>query len=96
MKKVVITDYSEYDPNLSNNGGAYSYSTIYEKLDNIGLWRVSYATSAEFYFCPCCGTFGCDVCDPKWPGDYDIVNTNKVMWEIEKARMTEDMEVKIW
>lgn len=96
MKKVKITDYGSFEYGKHNNGGAYSYSTIYKKLD-CGLWEVSYSTSAsaDFEFCPCCGSFGCNVCDPHRDGDYELVNTNKVMWEIEKARMTEDMEVKI-
>ena len=53
---ITITDYSEYEAGKSNDGGAYSYTQRYEKLEN-GNWKLSYHTSSIFYYCEFCGTF---------------------------------------
>lgn len=92
MKKVVITDYKEYNSDLCRNGGAYSYSTIYTLVGK-DLWQISYDTSAEFDYCPCCGRFNCTYCDPADDGNYDLCNTNKVLYEIKLAEADENMEV---
>lgn len=88
MKKVIITDYSDYKAETSNNGGNYSYSTIYRLVENgkyNGKYEVSYSTSAEFDFCPCCGRFGCTDCDPSSDEDYEYISESKVKTAIKEA-----------
>ena len=60
MIYIKITDYREYDSTLCNNGGRYSFTTIYytnhfSALEN-GYCRM-FTTSAEFGFCSCEGIF---------------------------------------
>lgn len=81
IKKVVVTDWSDYDPDLCNNGGRYAYYTEYAKQDD-GLWAVSYDTSSDLEFCPCCGRFGCDECD-----EYERISTSEML-----ERLAEDAD----
>lgn len=84
MKKIIITDYSDFVADKCNNGGNYSYSTIYRQIKN-NLYEVSYSTSAEFDFCPCCGRFGCTDCDPSNDEDYEYISESKVKTAIKEA-----------
>lgn len=56
IKKVRFCDYSEYDSEKCNNGGCYGFWTDYNRLEN-GNWKVSYGTTADFEYCPVCGSF---------------------------------------
>ena len=56
IKRVRFNDFSEYESNKSNNGGCYGFWTDYNRMEN-GNWEVSYGTTADFDFCPCCGDF---------------------------------------
>ena len=91
--KVIIADYKDFVEGMSNDGGGYIYYTHYVKLDK-DLWQVRHSTSADFDYCPCCGTFGCTECDPDDFRDYDLVNTAKVRREIEYAGIDPDMDVR--
>lgn len=82
--KIIITDYSEFKPETSNNGGNYSYSTIYTKVGE-NRYEVSYGTSSELDFCPCCGRFGCADCDPHNDSDYEYVSESELNLLIAKA-----------
>ena len=64
VNEVIITDYSDYDSELCNNGGKYSYSTHYTKLKK-NRWEVGYTSSAEFDMCYSCGRWDCrdDYCE---------------------------------
>lgn len=53
---VTIEDLSEYDPERCNNGGCYSFWTKYVREKN-NQFRVEYGTSADFPYCPVCGSF---------------------------------------
>lgn len=55
VKRVRINDYSEYESGKSSNGGCYGFWTDYNRVE--GGWEVSYGTTADFEFCPCCGSF---------------------------------------
>lgn len=54
---VKIEDLSDYDPESCNNGGCYSFWTKYVREGN-NVFRVEYGTSADFSYCPVCGSFG--------------------------------------
>ena len=56
IKRVRFNDFSEYESGNSNNGGCYGFWTDYNRLEN-GLFEVSYGTTADFNFCPVCGSF---------------------------------------
>lgn len=84
MKKVIITDLSNFKPETCHDGGNYSYSTIYRFVGN-GKYEVSYSTSAEFDFCPCCGRFNCTDCDPANDSDYEYVSESELNLLIAKA-----------
>ena len=56
IKRVRFCDYTEYDSEKCNNGGCYGFWTDYNRLDG-GNWEVSYGTTADFEFCPVCGSF---------------------------------------
>lgn len=55
IQRVRFNDFSEYESEKSANGGAYGFWTDYTRLEN-GMWEVSYGTTAEFDFCPVCGS----------------------------------------
>ncbi len=57
IKHVRFVDYSGYDPDKCNNGGCYGFWTDYHRLPD-GNFEVSYGTTADFEFCPACGSFG--------------------------------------
>lgn len=56
IKKVRFNNYSEYNSEKSNDGGSYGFWTDYSRLEN-GKWEVSYGTTADFEYCPVCGSF---------------------------------------
>ena len=56
IKRVRFNNYSEYDSEKSNDGGSYGFWTDYSRLEN-GKWEVSYGTTADFEYCPVCGSF---------------------------------------
>lgn len=75
VNRVDITNWTEYDPDRCNNGGAYSYTTIYRR--NGDRWAVTYSTSAEFDYCPYCGRFGddCGYTHPEHISTYELIKT---------------------
>lgn len=56
FKKISFLDYTKYESGKSNNGGGYVFWTDFNKLSD-GKWEVSYGTTADFDFCPVCGSF---------------------------------------
>jgi hypothetical protein len=62
---IRITDYSEYVAERCSDGGCYSFTTDFVKLED-GTWEVSYGTSCTgFSYCSYYGTFCNDDCDEK-------------------------------
>lgn len=57
-KKVRVYDYSDYKEGHSSNGGCYGYWVDYTRIGLSDLFEISYGTTADFDFCPCCGSFG--------------------------------------
>lgn len=100
INMVIVTDYSDYDENKCNDGGHYSYSTIYTKVKE--GWEVSYGTSADFTFCPVCGSF-----EDHYEGDesrhesgyscgeYETTTDEEVLKAISFAETKEDWSYKI-
>ena len=56
IKKVRFCDFSEYDSEKCNTGGCYGFWTDYMRTAD-GKWIISYGTTADFEYCPVCGTF---------------------------------------
>lgn len=56
IKKIRLNDFSEYEAGKCNNGGCYGFWTDYFRLDS-GLFEAVYRTTADFDYCPVCGSF---------------------------------------
>lgn len=75
-KKITIKDYSSYEPEKCSDGGAYGFWTeyLYKGGD---IWEISYGTTADMEFCPCCGSFNShyDYENEEYScGDFDTIN----------------------
>lgn len=82
LKKIILTDYSQYVSGKSVNGGGYSFTTVYEKRE--GGWIYYYTTSAAFEYNSAFGVFESN-CD------------HEEAWSIVEGRVisTEDVLVEI-
>ena len=92
--KITITDFSDYDPSMSCNGGKYLYWKDYYYIPNINGWLRVVGNSSEFHHCKICGRpkdFGATCCE-----DYRVFSTSEVISEVLKAKKDEDKEVKIF
>lgn len=56
ISRVRFCDYTEYNSEKCNNGGCYGFWKDYNRTE-AGLFEVSYGTTADFEYCPCCGSF---------------------------------------
>ena len=84
VKKVRFNDFSEYDSEKCSNGGSYGFWTDYNCLEN-GNWEISYGTTADMEFCPCCGSFGdhYDYGEEEYScGDFETVTTDELLEKI--------------
>lgn len=84
VKKVRFNDFSEYDSEKCSNGGSYGFWTDYSHLEN-GNWEISYGTTADMEFCPCCGSFGdhYDYGEEEYScGDFETVTTDELLEKI--------------
>lgn len=79
-RKVTLFDYSDYVSEKSCNGGHYGFWTDFT-LRSDGLYEVSYGTTADFVYCPCCGQFGCEDCE-----DYETVTEKELNAIIERFK----------
>lgn len=89
---ISVTDYSEYKPNKSSNGGCYSYTTRYMKT--VDGWKVSYSTSADFPYCTFCGIF-CDG-DCSWCSNlhqFKIISADELEKRLLAADKDENFEI---
>lgn len=53
---VRLSDLSDYESDKCNNGGCYGFWTDYSRMEK-GDWELSFHTTADFDYCPCCGSF---------------------------------------
>lgn len=91
IKRVRFNDYSNCDPEKCNDGGSYGFWTDYSCLEN-GNWEISYGTTADMEFCPCCGSFGdhYDYGEEEYScGDFETVTTDELL---EKVNSFEEKE----
>ena len=88
INRVRFYDYTEYESEKSNNGGCYGFWTNYNRLEN-GLFEVSYGTTADFEYCPVCGSFN----DHYASEDDDIYESGYTCGEFETITETELLEL---
>ena len=89
VNRVDITNWSEYDPDRCNNGGGYSYTTIYRRDGD--RWSITYSTSVDFEYCPYCGKFG-DDCGCTHP---EYISTDALVRTIEVHKGNSDFTVEL-
>lgn len=95
-KKITIKSFSEYDPEKCNNGGGYGFWTEYDRTSD-DSWEVSYGTTADLEFCPCCGEFAdhYDYDNEEYScGEFDTVTTDTLLEKINNSNEDEFVEVK--
>lgn len=99
IQEIRINDYSQYDSEKCNNGGAYGFWTKYDRLPN-GKFEISYGTTADFEFCPVCGCFN-DHYDPEYDseyscGDFEIITETELLEIINNFKETEDFFIDFY
>lgn len=97
IKRVRFNDFSEYESGKSNNGGCYGFWTDYNRLEN-GLFEVSYGTTADFSYCPVCGSFndhyvGDDEIEYSC-GDFETISESELLKLINDFEETEDCYIE--
>lgn len=91
ISRVRFNDYSEYNSDKCNNGGCYGFWTDYDRTES--GWLVSYGTTADFDYCPVCGSFnnhyvGDD--DEEYScGEYEIIPEEELLNKIENFEKTD-------
>lgn len=98
IKRVRLNDYSEYESGKSSNGGCYGFWTDYSRVEN--GWEVRYGTTADFSYCPCCGSFNehYDRETQKYEcGGFEVVSTEELEMIIRSfdAKHSEDDDYSI-
>lgn len=91
VKRVRFNDFSNYDPDKCNNGGKYGFWTDYDHLEN-GNWKVSYGTTADLSFCPCCNDF--HSYNKESCGDYGQITEAKLLELINDFKETEECYIE--
>ena len=83
--RVTITDYTHFEADKCVNGGNYSFTVTYQQIAN-NKFAVLHSTSAEYPYCPFCGSFYRDICPCGMKGP-DIVDSETVDKEIDIANI---------
>lgn len=97
VKKVRFNDFSEYDSEKCNNGGCYGFWTDYSRLEN-GNWLISYGTTADFDYCPCCGSFGdhYDYDEEDYScGDFETITTEELLERINSFEESAEQYIDV-
>lgn len=82
---VKIVDRTQFEADTCNNGGSYSFTTTYRQIGD-GKFEVLYSTSADFDYCPLCGSFYQKDCPCGMEGP-DIVSWEEVQKEVDVANI---------
>ena len=82
--KVKIVDRTQFEADSCCNGGNYSFTVTYQQIA-ANKFAVLHSTSAEYPYCPFCGSFYRDICPCGMKGP-DIVDSETVDKEITCAR----------
>ena len=90
IKKVVFNDCSSYEEERSRNGCGYGFWDEYSRTPD-GKWEVSHGTTADMYFCPCCGGFGECMCG----GEYETITDDELENLIRNFQESEDEWIEI-
>lgn len=90
ISKVIIRDESSYIDGKSNNGGGYSFTTIYNKVDN-NKFRVENYTSADFPYSVSDGVFG----EEGSIDDCKVISLNEVLKDVILNWNKEDFFIEI-
>ena len=100
IKRVRFCDYTEYESGKSNNGGCYGFWTDYDLIED-GSWEVSFGTTADFEYCPCCGSFndhyeGDDCCYESGYscGEYETITETELLKRINEFEETDDKYIE--
>ena len=95
VRKVTFVDYSDYESDKCNNGGQYAYFTNYTRVEN--GFEVSYSTTADFEYCPVCGSFEdhyegeCSENESQYScGEYEVISADELLQKINNFSETED------
>ena len=96
-KKVVFSDYSNYKPETCRNGGDYAFYEVYERIGD-NKWECHYETSADFEYCPVCGSFDnhydddndCYCC-----GELEVISDDEMMKRIMNFEECDDMSLSV-
>jgi len=92
-KKLVLNDFRGYRPETSRNGGDYAFFTYYDLMSD-GNFVVSYGTSSDMQFCPCCGTFSDHSYDEETNryecGEFQVLSKDELVKLIRETDETED------
>jgi Pyruvate/2-oxoacid:ferredoxin oxidoreductase delta subunit len=88
IKKATIYDYTSYDSQKCNNGGAYGF---WEKFIYIGdgKYERTYHTTADFSYCEYCGQFS-NNCSCESP---EMVDEEFVLSQIKDADQNSSTEI---
>lgn len=83
--EIDLQDYSQYEAGRCNNGGCYSFTTTFKKVEVEGpaCWQVVNSTSAEFAYCEYYGHFcnnNCEDCQPT----FEMLTSKEVASQIER------------
>jgi len=97
MKVVKIVDRTQFAADKCNNGGSYSFTTTYRQIA-ANKFAVLHSTSAEYPYCPFCGSFYQGSCPCGMEGP-DIVSWEEVKTAVDVAnirryRNGENIEVR--
>ena len=100
IEKVKFFDYSEYDSEKCNDGGCYGFWTEYIRISD-GRWEATHGTTADFVYCPVCGSFsdhydgGDSVFDSGYScGEFSTVTTEELLKFINEFEETDDQYIK--
>lgn len=88
---AAVTGNNRNNDGMWGDGGSYGFWTDYSCLEN-GNWEISYGTTADMEFCPCCGSFGdhYDYDKEEYScGDFETVTTDELL---EKVNSFEERE----
>ena len=97
INRVRFNDYSDYVSDKCNNGGCYGFWTDYNRVDK--GWEVSHWTTAEFDYCPVCGSFNNHYVGDEGGeyscGENEIITEKELLKKIESFEETEDCYIEL-
>jgi hypothetical protein len=94
MFKVTINDYVKHDPRRDRNGGAYAFFEQATVAEDGTIEDGEYSTTAEFPYCPACGTFNIgNCCDGVYQPSRDM---ERVAALAAGGKSDEEVNAELW